>query len=317
MSAQSLQLLRGVRLAHTVSEGPSLRIRTEKITMRIALTREVSPSFARCELTHQARTSVDVGLAREQHHAYERCLAELGCTVRRIPAAPELPDAVFVEDTAVVLNELGVVTRPGAASRQPEIRAVAEVLRDYRPLSMIEPPATLDGGDVLCVGRTVYVGRSVRTNEVGVAQLARLLAPLGCTVRAVEVTDCLHLKTAVTQVTERTLLINPRWVQPAVFEGLETIEVDASEPFAANALWLGEVVVYPTAFPRTRGRLEAQGLRVWPVNISELAKAEAGVTCCSLIFRADGAVYQRSPLTALPVPAEARDSDQVELIRGS
>ena len=256
------------------------------MTRRIAITRQVSPAIADCELTHLPRRAIDLERAREQHRQYESCLAELGCDLRSLPAEPELPDSVFVEDCAVVLDEVAVITRPGAESRRSETASVAASLEPYRSLSRLRAPATLDGGDVLQVGRTIYVGLSGRSDERGRDQLRELLAPHDYTVRCLDVQRCLHLKSAVTRVAEETLLLNPDWIDPAVFPRLRLIEVDPVEPDAANALLVGKTVVLPTAFPRTRERLERQGLSVRGVEASELAKAEGGVTCCSLLFEA-------------------------------
>lgn len=253
--------------------------------MLVALTRAVSPTLDRCELTHLERQPIDLALARAQHSAYERCLQELGCEVQRVAPAPDHPDAVFIEDTAVVVPELAVVTRPGAPSRRAETAVVASALAVYRELAAIEAPATLDGGDVLRVGRAIYVGRSARSNAAGMAQLGRLLAPFGYTVHGVALTDCLHLKTAVTEVAEDTLLVNPDWVNPAVFNGLEIIQVDRSEPFAANALRIGDATIHAASWQRTREKLEHRGVRVVPVDASEIAKAEGGVTCCSVLVQ--------------------------------
>ncbi|MFO0844339.1 MAG: N(G),N(G)-dimethylarginine dimethylaminohydrolase [Gemmataceae bacterium] len=249
----------------------------------VALTREVSPTISRCELTHLAREPIDVGLAREQHRRYEDCLTGLGCTVHRLPAAPDLPDSVFVEDAAVVLDELAVITRPGAGSRRAEPATAAEALKPFRELRFVEAPATLDGGDVLCLGKRVFVGLSGRSNRAAVDQLRGVLKPHGYEVAGVELTGCLHLKTAVTKVAPGTLLVNRSWVDPAVFGDVTTIDVDPAEPFGANALLVGEIIVYPAAFPRTRELLEGQGLRVRAVEVSELAKAEGGVTCCCIL----------------------------------
>lgn len=254
------------------------------ITMPIAITRKVSPSITRCELTHLQRQAIDVRVAAQQHGAYERCLAGLGCRVVSLPAEPELPDSVFIEDTAVVLDQLAVVTRPGAASRMAETPGVARVLAEYRPVAAIRPPGTLDGGDVLCVGQRVFVGLSGRSNREGIEQLRALLSPHGYGVEALPVTGCLHLKSAVTQVAREVVLLNPEWVDPAAFDRYGRIEVDRSEPYAANALLIGDAVLYPTAFPRTAARLEAAGIRLAPTDVSELAKAEGAVTCCSLIL---------------------------------
>jgi dimethylargininase len=251
---------------------------------RIALTREISPAFARCELTHVARSPIDVGRAREQHAAYSACLTSLGCTVVSLPADEALPDCVFVEDVALVFGEVAIATRPGAVSRRAETDAVAATLAAFRPLRRIEPPDTLDGGDVLRLGREVLVGVSTRTSGGAVAQLDAMLRPRGYAVRAVPFTDCLHLKTAVTQVAHHTVLLNPAWVDASLFGGWRIVEVDPDEPMAANALLVGTSVVYPAAFNRTRGRLEAAGIPTHVIDVSEIAKAEGGVTCCSLVF---------------------------------
>jgi dimethylargininase len=248
-----------------------------------ALTRAVPPSIARCELTHLAREPIDVARAASQHACYEVALARLGCTVLHLPDEPELPDSVFVEDTAVVLDEVAVISRPGAESRRPETASVAAALAPYRRLVCTQAPGTLDGGDVLRVGHIVYVGLSGRTNAEGVRQLAEVLAPHGYRVVGVPVRGCLHLKSAVTAVTDDTLLLNPEWVDASHFQRAERIDVHPDEPFAANALRIGDTLIYPSSAPRTRDRLEAAGLRVESVDASELAKAEAGVTCCSLI----------------------------------
>ena len=252
--------------------------------MLLALTRPVSPSIVECQLTHLAREPIEFARAAAEHAEYERRLAELGATVRRLPAAPTLPDAVFVEDTAVVVDELAVVTRPGAEARRPETAAVAEQLAEYRRIVPIEPPGTLDGGDVLVMDGEVYVGRSTRTNDSGIEQLRRALEPLGYRVTAIAVTRCLHLKAAVTRVAAGTLLVNPAWVASDAFTGYRRLAVDPAEPAAANALALGGSILHPAQHVRTRARLEATGLAVIPVPMTELAKAEAGITCCSIIL---------------------------------
>jgi dimethylargininase len=251
--------------------------------MLIAITREVSPAIGCCELTHLGRVPIDVERARAEHRAYEACLAEAGCRVERLEAGPEMPDSVFVEDTAIVFDELAILARPGALSRRQETVAVAAALAPYRPVHPIEAPGTIDGGDVLVLGRRVLVGRSRRTNDAGVEQMRIALAPHGYTVEAVEVEHCLHLKSAVTAVGEGLLLLNAAWLPTDRFEGFDRVEVHPDEPWAANALWLGDRVIYPAAWPRTAERLAARGVTVRTVEAGELAKAEGAVTCCSLI----------------------------------
>jgi dimethylargininase len=252
--------------------------------VRLALTRSVAPSIEACELTHLERQPIDVARARAQHALYEQALVDLGCRVIRLPDAPALPDSVFVEDTVVVVDELAVLARPGAASRRPEVDTMRAALAPYRPLAAIEAPGILDGGDVLRVGRRLYVGRGPRTNDEGIGQLRRLLAPLRYSVEAVDFQGCLHLKTAVTAADAHTILLNPDWVAPSVFPGLAHIAVDPREPMAANVLRVGDTLLCASLYPRTLERLARTGLAVQAVEAGELAKAEGGLTCCSVLL---------------------------------
>jgi dimethylargininase len=211
-------------------------------------------------------------------------LQSLGCKILALPAEPELPDSVFVEDTALVLDELAVILRPGAPSRRPETLSISKTLEPYRELANLESPGTVDGGDVLKIDKKIFVGLTSRSNAAGVEQLQNLLKPRGYEVHGVSVRGCLHLKSAVTQVAEDILLINPACVDAEALPKMRRIEVDSSESSAANGLWIDGSVVYPAAFPATRRRLEEQGIKISAVDISELAKAEAAVTCCSLVF---------------------------------
>jgi dimethylargininase len=254
------------------------------MTMRLAITREISRKIGDCELSFQRRTPIDVDLARAQHRRYEESLKSLGCSVLRLPEEPELPDSVFVEDVAVVLDEVAVITRPGAISRRPETDGVERALRTRCRLLRIEAPGTLDGGDVLRIGKRMYVGLSRRSNPEGMRQLRDLLSGLGYEVVSVPLTGCLHLKSAVTQIAHDAILINPAQVDPGLFPSIRHIDVAPDEPAAANALRIGDTVIYPDSYPATRARLETQGIRVITVPASELAKAEGGVTCCSLIL---------------------------------
>lgn len=251
--------------------------------MTIAITRKISPRFNECEITHIERTPIDLDIARAQHEDYVRLLADLGCQVIELPEEPDLPDSVFVEDTAFVLPEVAVITRPGADSRKPEVETIIPALSPYRPLLHVSHPATVDGGDVLVAGKKIFIGLSTRSNRESVEQLNSLLDDYGYKVWGVEMTDCLHLKTAVTRVDDATLLINKNWVDASNFPGFDLIEVDASEPFAANCLPVRGKIIYPTTFPKTCKRLEEKGIEIAPIDLSELAKAEGAVTCCSLI----------------------------------
>ncbi len=252
--------------------------------MRIAITRDVGPGLAGCELSFVERSAIDVARAAAQHAGYCRALESLGCQVLALPAEPALPDAVFVEDVALVLDEIAILTRPGAASRRDEGATVAPLLAQFRPLRMLDAPATLDGGDVLRIARTLYVGQSARSNAAGIEQLRAIVGAFGYRVQGVPTRGCLHLKSAITQVADATLLVQPAWVDPATFAGFRLIEVDPDEEHAANALRIGAGVIHPDCFPRTRQRLADAGIAVVAVDVSELQKAEGAVTCCSLVF---------------------------------
>jgi dimethylargininase len=252
--------------------------------MLVAITRPVPASLTQCELTHLDRVPIDVARAIEQHRQYEEALRALGCTIQHAPAADELPDSVFVEDVAIVLDEVAIITRPGAESRRPERDSVAALLSDYRPLQTIGAPGTLDGGDVLRVGRRLFVGLSSRTNEDGASQLARLVEPFGYTLERVKTADCLHVKSAATAIEPNRIICNPQWIDATVFDGLDVVHIDPAEPHAANTLRIGNTIVVAAAYERTAAELRGRGYSVCAVDVSELAKAEAGVTCCSLII---------------------------------
>lgn len=252
--------------------------------MLTAITRHVSPSINNCELSFHERQPIDIGRAIAQHEAYQDCLRELGVRVVSLPAEPTLPDAVFVEDPALVFDEVAIISVMGAPSRRPEAKSLAEALSNYRRIKFLTEPATLDGGDVMRAGRKVFVGLSRRTNREGLAQLRDLLQPYDYDVQPVEVRRCLHLKSGCSYVGKHTVLINRAWVDAEPLEAFELIDVPDKEPAAANALVVNDVVVLPDSFPETRALLERRGFNVRSIDVSELQKAEAGVTCTSLIF---------------------------------
>lgn len=252
--------------------------------MLTAITRQVSPGLAQCELTFLERLPIDLEKARAQHRAYEELLEKLGARVISLPAEPDLPDSMFVEDPALVLDEIAVLFPLGMESRRAEAASLAEALGKYRPLECVKLPGTMEGGDILCVGRRIFAGLSSRTNEEGVRQLRALLAPHGYEVTGVPVTGCLHLKSAVTLLGGKTLLANRAWFETGPFRGCAWIDVDPAEAHAGNALAIGGAVIFPASFPRTRARIEAAGFPVVPLDIAELQKAESGLTCSSLLF---------------------------------
>jgi dimethylargininase len=256
--------------------------------MLVAITRAVSPALLSCELSFIPRQPIDLAIACEQHRAYEQLLEKLGARVISLPAEPELPDSMFVEDPAIALDEFAVIFPLGTESRRPEAASLADALSRFRTLGWVTLPGTLEGGDILRIGRKLYVGLSRRSNSEGLRQLAALVGAYGYEVIPLNVTGCLHLKSAVTHLGGGTLLANPAWFDASAFSHYKWIEVDPGEPHAANALALGGTIIFPATFARTRARIEAAGFHVTTLDISELQKAESGLTCSSLIFEAEG-----------------------------
>ena len=250
-----------------------------------AITRDVNTAMGSCELTFLPRARIDTTLAVQQHENYTSALSSLGCEIVAIPTEEGLADSVFIEDTALVLDEVAVLCRPGAASRRPEVTGVEAALKPYRTLASIQSPGTLDGGDLLCVGKVIYAGLSTRSNQSGIDQLRSIVADYGYSVRAVEVSRCLHLTSAVSAVSPESLLINPDWVSRSEFGDCELIDIDRDEPHAANALLVRNSIIYPSSFPRTAEKLVTHGIDLIPVDMSELQKAEGAATCCSLILK--------------------------------
>ena len=246
----------------------------------IAITRAIPARIADCELTFQSRVPIDIERARSQHAEYQRVLAKLGCEIVELPEEPNMPDSVFVEDTAVVFEELAIITRPGAESRRAEIPTVRTALARYRALHEIAGNGTLDGGDVLRLGRRVFVGLSTRTNAEGVAQMRSILREYDYDVVGVAVKGKLHLKSVATAIAEDLVVVDPNAIDPASF-GTRYLEVAGD---AANMLRVNDTVLAPATAARFAGRLAAEGFNVELIDNSELAKAEGALTCCSLIF---------------------------------
>jgi dimethylargininase len=250
-----------------------------------AVCRAVSPAIADCELSFIGRDPINVAMAHLQHREYVECLKNLGVSVIELPAEPGLPDSVFVEDTVLLFDELAVLTRPGAESRRAEVDAIAPAVQAVRTqVERISAPGTIDGGDVLRIGKHVFVGLSQRSNQAAIDQLAGILKPFGYTVSAVPMHDCLHLKSAVTALSDDTVLINPDWVDAIYFKDYRQIHVANAEPHAANVVRINADILMPSSFPQTQALVEAAGFTVHAVDVSELQKAEGAVTCCSVLF---------------------------------
>lgn len=256
----------------------------------VALVRDVPASFARCLVRAPDRPAFDLERARSQHRAYVAALERGGFATVRVEAVDDAPDACFVEDALVVLGSLAIATRPGAPSRRVEVETVVRAFRAQRPdatVVRLEAPATLDGGDVLRIGRRLFVGRSRRTNAAGAAALAARASREGVRVTEVPVAAGLHLKSAVTAVDCETVLLDPSAVEGRAFEGFERIEVAAGEGAGANVVRLeeGGRLLAASAFPRTNERLRAAGHEVVEVDLTEFTAADAGPTCLSIRLR--------------------------------
>lgn len=249
-----------------------------------AIVRQPSAALSHCALTFKERQPIDVARAEAQHEAYIRALQQQGVAVRILPPQQHLPDAVFVEDTAVIVDECAVITRPGVESRQPEVGTIAEELAAVRPIVRVVAPGTIEGGDVLQVGRTLFVGQTARTNTQGTQQLADALAPHGYEVVPATPTGCLHLKSAATFIGNETVLVNPMWLDIDLFSRWQCVPVSQEEPYGANALLVGDVVHVAASAPLTRRKLEALGFATVELDTSEFEKAEAALTCLSLLF---------------------------------
>jgi len=252
--------------------------------MTVAVTHIISPNIAQCELSFIQRSPIDYELAVEQHQAYCALLQDCGLKVIELTVNSAYPDSTFIEDTSFVVNEIAVMARMGAESRRGEVTGIEPVLAGYRTIDHIQTPATLEGGDVLRVGKKVFVGITPRTNMPGINSLTSILTPLGYQVIPVSVQGCLHLKSACTAIDEDTLLANSQWIDLDPFKDFQVIAVPLEEPWAANALTIDPYVCVHAGFIRTIELLQGLGFQVKTADISEFLKAEAGMTCSSIIF---------------------------------
>ncbi len=249
-----------------------------------AITRAVSKGIARCELVYRPRECVDYERSVRQHEAYRDFLRRRGALVFNLEASDSQPDCCFVQDTAIVLDELAIIASPGAPSRRDETEAVEKILSAEREVARIHPPATLDGGDVVRMGQQLFVGHSRRTNRAGIEALTNSARPHGYSVTAIEVTGCLHLTTACSALNEETVLLNPRWINSERFARFWTLHVPEDEPWAANALRVGEAVCVETNAPRTLELVGRHCAEVEALDISEFRKAEGSLSCLSILY---------------------------------
>jgi len=248
------------------------------------LVRPPGVSFCHALSAQFPSPSIQVDLARQQHTEYCAALRAAGAELIRLPPDENYPDACFVQDTAVVWSDLAVVARFGVPSRQGEQETIRQVLQAHKRVVEIQPPATLEGGDVLAIGSHFFVGLSARTNRAGFAQLRDWLEPEGATVRPLPVPAGLHLLTGCSYLGRGVVLAAPDWADLPIWAGLDLICVPREEAYAANALAVGASVILAAGCPQTAAQLRGRGFEVLPVPLSEFAKADGGVTCLSLPF---------------------------------
>ena len=247
--------------------------------MKTAITRAVSPTIGRCQLTYMSRQPIDYHKAVQQHSAYRHALREMGLEVICLPAQADLPDAVFVEDNALVLDELAIIGATAVPSRKPELSSMGSFLARHRQVHSLGEGIAFEGGDVIRQGRTLYVGQSGRTCLDAIVRLSEILEGFDYRVKPVKVSQCLHLSTGASFISSDTILVNPEWIDLSIFAGCKIIETPQDEPWAANALAVNGSVLVPDGFPKTCELLTSHGFSVRVVDVSEFLKAEAGVTC--------------------------------------
>jgi len=252
----------------------------------IAITHVPSPNMEQCERSFVARTPIDYRRATRQHEEYCRMLRACGADVVTLDINRDLADCAFVEDTAIVLDEVAVRASMGTESRRAEPAGIELELGKYREIHRVETPATIEGGDVLCVGRKLLVGLSSRTNRAGANALAEVVRRYAYEIVLVPVRDCLHLKTACTALPDQSLLINPAWFDVRALRGFEMVPVPQAEPWAANVALVGNGVCVAADHVETVGVIRERGFDIHTIDLSEFAKAEGGVTCLSILFRA-------------------------------
>lgn len=253
--------------------------------MLIGFTHAVSPNIPSCEITFIDRAQINYELAVRQHDEYCAVLKKCGVVVKRLSANLSYPDSCFVEDTAIVLDELAIVTSMGTASRRGETAAIEAELSKYREIAQIQLPAMIEGGDVLQVGRKLFVGLSSRTNAQGIKELSRITEPLGYSLSPVNIKSSLHFKTACSAINDETLLVNPNWIDLEPFKGFNVLFTPDDESWAANTLRISDITCLQAGFPKTVELVERLHHRIEILDISEFRKAEAGISCLSIILQ--------------------------------
>lgn len=253
-------------------------------TAAVAVVRRLPATFDECIKPPEPAPPIDLALAREQHRAYCDALRSLGLELVVIDADDRYPDCVFVEDTAVAAGATALLTRFGVASRRGEETAVGRVLARFKRLARVAAPATLEGGDVMRIDTTLYVGVTPRTNRVGVRELRRAVSGEGFTVVPVPVTGVLHLKSAVTCLGNDTVLMAPGFFDESLIAAGRIIVVPPEERYAANCLAVNGTVLLSDGYDATRELVENAGFATRTLSTSEFKKAGGSLTCLSILL---------------------------------
>jgi len=247
-----------------------------------AIVRDVAESYDQCVTTQQE--SIDVPLAKTQHQHYCNALKKAGVELIHIDADNRLPDCCFVEDTAIIVDDVAIITNPGARSRREEVAAMEKAISKYRTVHRISPPATIDGGDVLKVGKKIFVGLSQRTTQDSIDQVAQMVKSSNYEVIPVPIHKTLHLKSAVTALSDSYIIMAQGFFDARIFTGYEKIEVPPGEEYAANCLSVNENIFIPRGFPQTKSLIVRAGFSIVELENSEFRKGDGALTCLSVLF---------------------------------
>lgn len=250
----------------------------------IAIVRDVPDSFQKCLTSFHTKVQIDVALAKHQHQQYCNTLSSLGLKLIRIEADDTLPDCCFTEDTAIVVDDFAVITIPGAPGRILETIEIEKILSPLKTIVHITNPGTIDGGDVLKIGKKIFIGNSARTNVEGISQVDTIVKPLGYEVIPVKIQDTLHLKSVCTYLGGGCILLAEGYLDDKIFSEYDKVVVPKEEEYCANCLVVKGNVLIPKGFPKTKGLIEMKGYRVVELDMSEIEKAEGALTCLSVIF---------------------------------
>lgn len=223
--------------------------------------------------------------ALSQHDAYANALRDCGLEVIVLPPDDQYPDSTFVEDTSLITPHCAIIMRSGAPSRRGETDVVEMALRDFfSNIEKVQPPGIADAGDIMMVGTHFYIGLSERTNEEGAQQIIQILERYGNTGIALPVGNALHLKSGIAYIENDTMVATGSFIDRPEFADFTIVEVDADESYAANCLWLNNIVLTVEGFPKTKRAIASRGYRVMPLDMSEFQKLDGGLSCLSLRF---------------------------------